>query len=225
MIVGNVRDEFRPFVLPNDEATVLNLVPPHKKARAAEIAAALKQGAPTLSAADRAATLNAMPMRQLALEQARKQHAAGKAAVYSYWFTFPTPVLDMGCPHTSDVAFAFDNTARADQSTGNTPAARQDVQPAQDVGEDVVAFVLAQLELGAHVEDVGLEADDVGRELLVARAHLVDVPAAGAVLFDLVDEAFEQAACIGRRVQQLHVDVEDGDAVVPRRRLRAVGEP
>jgi para-nitrobenzyl esterase len=65
-------------------------------------------------------------MRNLAVDQATKKYALGAAPVYSYWYTLPTPILDgrIGCPHGMDLPAAFDNTARCDQFTGNTPEAQ-----------------------------------------------------------------------------------------------------
>jgi para-nitrobenzyl esterase len=64
-------------------------------------------------------------VRTRALEQLRRK-AAQPAPVYCYRFDWQTPVLD-GRPmslHAGEMAFVFDNTARAENLTGNGPAAR-----------------------------------------------------------------------------------------------------
>lgn len=127
LIVGNTRDEFRPPTIdaPND-AALGRYLPPHKQGQKDQIVAALRQALPNAPSRDLALILGGMFMRQAALEQARKQHARG-ATVYSYWFTWTTPVLDgePGSPHCIDLPMAFNNIARCDQSTGNTESARQ----------------------------------------------------------------------------------------------------
>jgi para-nitrobenzyl esterase len=126
MIIGNVRDEFRPLTLHVDEAKLAESIPEMHRGRAPDIIAALRVAYPNLPATELAAILGAVGMRNMAVDQAIKKHALGRAPVYSYWFTLATPVLDgrIGCPHGMDLPAAFDNTARCDQFTGNTPEAR-----------------------------------------------------------------------------------------------------
>lgn len=64
-------------------------------------------------------------MRIRALEQLRRK-AEQPAPVYCYRFDWQTPVLD-GRPmalHAGEIAFVYDNTARAENLTGNGPATR-----------------------------------------------------------------------------------------------------
>jgi para-nitrobenzyl esterase len=126
MIIGNVRDEFRPLTLHVDEARLAESIPEVHRDKAPEIIAALRAAYPTLPATELAAILGAVSMRNLAVDQATKKYALGAAPVYSYWYTLPTPILDgrIGCPHGMDLPAAFDNTARCDQFTGNTPEAQ-----------------------------------------------------------------------------------------------------
>ena len=126
MIIGNVRDEFRPLTLHVDETKLAESIPEAHRDKAHEIIAALRVAYPQLPATELAAILGAVGMRNLAVEQAIKKHALGAAPVYSYWYTLATPVLDgrIGCPHGMDLPAAFDNTARCDQFTGNTPEAQ-----------------------------------------------------------------------------------------------------
>jgi len=126
MIIGNVRDEFRPLTLHVDEAKLAESIPEVHRDKASEIIAALRAAYPSQPATELAAILAAVGMRNMAVDQATKKHALGGAPVFSYWYTLPTPVLDgrIGCPHGMDLPAAFDNTARCDQFTGNTPEAQ-----------------------------------------------------------------------------------------------------
>ena len=127
LIVGNVRDEFRSWTLPQTDAELPQSVPPPFRAKAADIVAALRKDYPKLPTSEIAAIIGGLPMRNMAVDQARKQQALGGANVYSYWFTWATPVLDgrLGAPHGIDLPPAFDNVARCDQFTGNDPAAQE----------------------------------------------------------------------------------------------------
>lgn len=56
---------------------------------------------------------------------ADRRSALGKAPVYTYYFTWETPVLGgkLMSPHALEVAFAFDNTERSKRFTGGGPRA------------------------------------------------------------------------------------------------------
>ena len=65
--------------------------------------------------------------RQNCVTQAERQAALGGAPVYTFWFTWQTPVLD-GRPrafHCSELPFVFNNTDRAAAMTGGGPEARE----------------------------------------------------------------------------------------------------
>ncbi len=126
MIIGNVRDEFRPLTLHVDEAKLADSIPEMHRDKAPDIIAALRNAYPNLPPTELAAIVGGVGMRNMAVDQATKKHALGAAPVYSYWYTLATPVLDgrIGCPHGMDLPAAFDNTARCDQFTGNTPEAQ-----------------------------------------------------------------------------------------------------
>jgi len=65
--------------------------------------------------------------RQNCVTQAERQVALGGAPVYTFWFTWQTPVLD-GRPrafHCSELPFVFNNTDRAAAMTGGGPEARE----------------------------------------------------------------------------------------------------
>jgi para-nitrobenzyl esterase len=126
MIIGNVRDEFRPLTLHVNDEHLSQSVPEPFRDKAPEIIAALRAAYPGLPATELAAIMGGVGMRNMAVAQALKKHALGGAPVYSYWYALPTPVLDgrIGCPHGMDLPSAFNNVARCDQFTGNTPEAQ-----------------------------------------------------------------------------------------------------
>jgi para-nitrobenzyl esterase len=65
--------------------------------------------------------------RQNCVTQAERQVALGGAPVYTFWFTWQTPVLD-GRPrafHCAELPFVFNNTDRAAAMTGGGPEARE----------------------------------------------------------------------------------------------------
>jgi len=126
MIIGNVRDEFRDMNLSFSDANLAEAVPPPWRAQAAGIIAALKHSYPTLPPTEIGAMIGGLPVRNAAVEQARKKHALGGAATYLYWFTWATPLLDgrIGVPHGLDIPAVFNNTRRAETFTGDTADAR-----------------------------------------------------------------------------------------------------
>lgn len=126
MIIGNVRDEFRPLSLHVDEAKLVESIPEAHRDKAPEILSALRTAYPNLPPTELAAILGGIGMRNMAVQQAIKKQALGAAPVYNYWYTLATPIFDgrIGCPHGMDLPAAFDNTARCDQFTGNTPQAQ-----------------------------------------------------------------------------------------------------
>jgi para-nitrobenzyl esterase len=70
--------------------------------------------------------LNAVSIRNSVVQIAKLKHDLNAAPVYTYYFTWQTPILDgvPGAWHTSDLQFCFDNTLRCEQGTGNTPEAQ-----------------------------------------------------------------------------------------------------
>jgi para-nitrobenzyl esterase len=70
--------------------------------------------------------IGASSMRAMVLQEARFKAEQKASPAYCFRFDWHTPVLD-GRPlaqHGSDMAFAFDNTAKFENMTGNGPAAR-----------------------------------------------------------------------------------------------------
>jgi len=66
------------------------------------------------------------PVRSMAVTQAARKAALGRAPAWLYWFTWQTPILD-GRPmafHCSELSFCFNNTDRCETMTGGGPRAR-----------------------------------------------------------------------------------------------------
>ncbi len=68
----------------------------------------------------------AASVRQGAVTQAERKTAQGGAPAYLYWFQWKTPVLDARprAFHCAEIAFCFNNTARAETMTTNSPEAQ-----------------------------------------------------------------------------------------------------
>jgi para-nitrobenzyl esterase len=68
----------------------------------------------------------AASVRQGAVTQCERKAAQGGAPAYNYWFQWKTPVLDARprAFHCAEIAFCFNNTARADTMTTNSPEAQ-----------------------------------------------------------------------------------------------------
>jgi para-nitrobenzyl esterase len=86
-----------------------------KRAHPEKAIRTLSYGVQGLSARNRVQTMVAL------------KHAQRAAPVYQYLFQWQSPQLDgvAGAWHTAELAFCFDNTARCDQGTGNTPDAQR----------------------------------------------------------------------------------------------------
>ena len=125
LIVGNVRDEFKGTAR-YDEAGLRKRAQELYKDKADAVLAALQSDYPSLSADDRVGALTGITVRKAAITQADKKAAQAGAPVYMYYFTFEGPLLDggIGVPHCADINYVFDNTARCDALTGDTPEAR-----------------------------------------------------------------------------------------------------
>lgn len=126
MIIGSTRDEFKFGGLPITEQQIVPMLAKIYGDKAPAIAAAARESFPHVSASDLVFIVGGATWRAQALEQARLKHVQGGAPVYSYWFTWQTPILDgrPGAYHNSELAFCFDNTKRCDQGTGDTSDAR-----------------------------------------------------------------------------------------------------
>ena len=126
LMVGNVRDEFRPASNDADAAKLRELaVRASSEAAAPAVLAALEADFPRASIDERAGVLGGMPLFLGALDQCLQKAALGGAPVWRYWFRYAPALLDgrIGVPHCADIAYFFDNCAACDTLTGNTPEA------------------------------------------------------------------------------------------------------
>ena len=131
MIVGNTLNEFVNGINKPDafkmtqkelETNVTNIY----KEKAGEVIATFRRSFPNANNFQLWSTIAASGVRATALEQVRRKTAQHAAPAYSYRFDWQTPMLD-GRPmafHCSELAFVFDNTARCENMTGNSAAAR-----------------------------------------------------------------------------------------------------
>jgi para-nitrobenzyl esterase len=95
--------------------------------RAEAVIAAYQKLYPKAKPFDVLSVAFAAQSRQNCVTQAERQAALGGAPVYTFWFTWQTPVLD-GRPrafHCSELPFVFNNTDRAAAMTGGGPEARE----------------------------------------------------------------------------------------------------
>ena len=95
--------------------------------RAEAVIAAYQKLYPKAKPFDVLSVAFAAQSRQNCVTQAERQVALGGAPVYTFWFTWQTPVLD-GRPrafHCSELPFVFNNTDRAAAMTGGGPEARE----------------------------------------------------------------------------------------------------
>ena len=87
---------------------------------------AMKRAHPEKSIRTLSYGVSGLGARNNVVRAARLKHAQGGAPAYQYLFQWQSPMLDglAGAWHTAELAFCFDNTARCNQGTGNTPAAQ-----------------------------------------------------------------------------------------------------
>jgi para-nitrobenzyl esterase len=131
MIVGTTLNEFingvdNPdcFKMTEEElrAKVRNVWPDRVDA----IVAAYRKNLPGANSFQLWSVIGASSPRSMSIEQCRLKAEQKAAPAFCFRFDWQTPILD-GRPmaqHGSDMAFAFDNTARFENMTGDGPAAR-----------------------------------------------------------------------------------------------------
>jgi para-nitrobenzyl esterase len=131
MLIGSVSEEGnRMSSRPTEADWMKTLTQSYGETKAVAIAAALKRAYPnksirTLSYMCSGAGLNGLGIRNNVTRMATMKHAQKAAPAYAWYFTWQSPMLeDAGAWHTAELAFCFDNTARASQGTGNTPEAQ-----------------------------------------------------------------------------------------------------
>ena len=131
MLIGSVSEEGnRMSSRPTEAEWIATLTRSYGEAKATALADALKKAHPgksirTLSYMCSGGGLNSLSIRNNVVRMAGLKHAQNAAPVYTYYFTWQSPMLeDAGAWHTAELAFCFDNTKRCEQGTGNTPEAQ-----------------------------------------------------------------------------------------------------
>ncbi len=133
MLIGSVSEEGnRMSSRPSEHEWHANLAKTYGEEKATAIMTALKEAYPkkkiqTLSyMCSGSPGLNGLSIRNNVVKMARLKHELKAAPVYTYYFTWQTPILDglPGAWHTAELQFCFDNTKRCEQGTGNTPEAQ-----------------------------------------------------------------------------------------------------
>jgi para-nitrobenzyl esterase len=94
-------------------------------AKSTELIAAMKKAHPEKSLRTLSCGVAGLNRRNSVTRMATLKHDLKGAPVYSYFFTWQSPMLeDAGAWHTAELAFCFDNTKRCRQATGDTPKAQ-----------------------------------------------------------------------------------------------------
>jgi para-nitrobenzyl esterase len=130
LIIGTNKDEATLFLLADagldtlDEAGLRARVEPLAGQDTGALLAAYRHTYPTASSGDLfSALLSDRMMRMHSITLAERKDAQGAAPVYMYLFTWETPVLNgrLKSCHALEIPFVFDNLARADRFTGESP--------------------------------------------------------------------------------------------------------
>ncbi len=130
MIIGSTRDEWA-MAYNRDQPgmTEVQLVENVRTtfgAKTNDILTAFRSQYPGVPPAELLGLIMSAPLRNQVLDQVSAKHAQGAAPVYTYWFTWQTPVLG-GMPkafHCADLPHCFANAERCESTTGNTADAR-----------------------------------------------------------------------------------------------------
>ena len=134
MLMGSVSEEGNQMLSdPTEAEWHANLAKIYGENKATAIIAALKKEYPwkkiqTLSfMCPTSFGLNTLFMRNNVVKMAKLKYEQRAAPVYTYFFSWQTPILDHipGAWHTSELQFCFDNAKRCEQGTGNVPEAQQ----------------------------------------------------------------------------------------------------
>ena len=126
LIIGSVRDEFRPLAPVRQMSNEELLMDLRERVGndATEVVASMRSTFPNATPYDLAAIAGGMSWRNNAVMQAQKQARIG-APVYHYYYVLPSPLLDggLGVPHGADVDMFFDNAEKQPALTGHRPEA------------------------------------------------------------------------------------------------------
>jgi para-nitrobenzyl esterase len=128
VMIGNVSEEGMRFGSnPSEAEWRADLTKQMGAAKADALIAAMKQAHPEKAIRTLSYGVQGLAGRNRVQAMVALKHAQRAAPVYQYLFQWQSPQLDgvAGAWHTADLAFCFDNTARCDQGTGNTPDAQR----------------------------------------------------------------------------------------------------
>ena len=128
MLIGNVSEEGMRFGSnPSEAEWRADLTKQMGAAKADALIAAMKRAHPEKAIRTLSYGVQGLANRNRVQAMVALKHAQRAAPVYQYLFQWQSPQLDgvAGAWHTAELAFCFDNTARCDQGTGNTPDAQR----------------------------------------------------------------------------------------------------
>jgi para-nitrobenzyl esterase len=132
MMVGTVLNEFlngidHPEYESMTDAEVKERVTKMFGDKSTKVIEAFRQAHPKEKPFDILSRIAAANVRQGAVTQCERKAAQSAAPAYLYWFTWKTPLLDARprAFHCAELAFCFDNTARCENMTGDSPEARK----------------------------------------------------------------------------------------------------
>jgi para-nitrobenzyl esterase len=127
MLIGSVSEEAGIYRNnPTEAQWREQLTQGYGAAKADALIAAMKKAHPEKQIRTLSYGVAGLAIRNNVQRMAKLKHDQGGAPVYTYWFSWQSPMLDgfMGAWHTAELAFCFDNTKRCEQGTGNTPEAQ-----------------------------------------------------------------------------------------------------
>jgi para-nitrobenzyl esterase len=127
MLIGSVSEEGMHYRSnPTEVEWHKTLAAELGEVKAARLIAAMKKAHPEKSIRTLSYGVQGISGRNRVSNMAKMKHDLHAAPVYTYFFTWQSPMLggDAGAWHTSELAFCFDNTKRCEQGTGNTPEAQ-----------------------------------------------------------------------------------------------------
>lgn len=128
MLIGNVSEEGMGFGSnPTETEWRADLTKKMGATKADALILAMKKAHPEKAVRTLSYGVQGLSGRNRVQQMAKLKHDQGGAPVYQYLFQWQSPQLDGVCGawHTADLAFCFDNVARCDQATGNTPDAQR----------------------------------------------------------------------------------------------------
>ncbi|KQN16599.1 MULTISPECIES: carboxylesterase/lipase family protein [unclassified Sphingomonas] len=128
MLIGNTSEEgMRWGSNPSEAEWRKDLTGQLGAAKADALIASMRKAHPEKAVRTLSYGVQSIAYRNRVQDMVRLKHVQGGAQVYQYLFQWQSPQLDglAGAWHTADLAFCFDNTARCEQGTGNTPEAQR----------------------------------------------------------------------------------------------------